>query len=79
MHLSARFGLTVRAIEADGFAITERLDVLSDSDHPEDIAVAMGRATIGFGEAFARSRPDILVVLGDPPTERDRWPSQQTD
>ena len=65
MHLSARFGMTVEAIEADGFPIAERIHVLSDSDRPEDIATAMGRATMGFGEAFARSRSDILVVLGD--------------
>ncbi len=25
----------------------------------------MGRAVTGFGEAFARRRPDILVVIGD--------------
>jgi UDP-N-acetylglucosamine 2-epimerase (non-hydrolysing)/GDP/UDP-N,N'-diacetylbacillosamine 2-epimerase (hydrolysing) len=65
MHLSPRFGMTVKAIEADGFPISERIDVLSDCDRPEDIAAAMGRATLGFGEAFARSQPDILVVLGD--------------
>jgi UDP-hydrolysing UDP-N-acetyl-D-glucosamine 2-epimerase len=65
MHLSARFGMTVKAIEADGFPITERIDVLSESDGPENIAAAMGRTIMGFSQAFARSHPDILLVLGD--------------
>jgi len=65
MHLSQRFGMTVEAIEADGFEAAERVPVLSDSDDPRAIAESMARGTAGFAEVFARSRPDILVVLGD--------------
>ena len=65
MHLSPDFGLTVKMIEQDGFATSDRVDLLVPSDLPQAIAESMGRGTIGFAEAYARSRPDILVVLGD--------------
>ncbi len=65
MHLSSEFGLTLREIEADGFPIDERVEMLSPSDEPEAIAQSMGRGTMGFAEVFARRRPDILVALGD--------------
>ena len=65
MHLSPDFGLTVRAIEADGFEIAERVEMLVASDTPQGIAKSIGLGVIGFSQAFARSRPDILVILGD--------------
>lgn len=65
MHLSRRFGMTVKDIEADAFVISERVKMLSNLDDPQAIAKAMARGTAGFAEVFARSRPDILVVLGD--------------
>ncbi len=65
MHLSPEFGLTVKSIEADGFEIGERVEMLLSSDTPEGIAKSMGLGTIGFAQAYARFRPDILVVLGD--------------
>lgn len=65
MHLSPDFGLTVQAIEADGFAIQERVEILLASDTPEAIAKSMGLGTIGFAQAYSRWRPDILIVLGD--------------
>ncbi len=65
MHLSPAFGLTVKEIERDGFPIAERIEFALDSDTSEGMSVAMGEAIAGFAEAFARSRPDILLVLGD--------------
>jgi len=65
MHLSPEFGLTVRAIEQDGFEISERIEMLLSSDTPEGIGKSMGLGTIGFAQAYARFRPDILLVLGD--------------
>lgn len=64
-HLSARFGNTVREIEAEGFTAAERVEVLSGLDTPEDIARAMARGVAGFGQVFGRTRPDLLIVLGD--------------
>ena len=64
-HLSPEFGLTVTAIEEDGFEVAERVEMLLSSDTPEGIATSMGLGTIGFAQSYARSRPDILVVSGD--------------
>lgn len=64
-HLSPEFGLTVRHIENDGIEIIERVEIILSSDTPESIAKSMGLAMMGFGQAFSKFRPDILVVLGD--------------
>ena len=65
MHLAPTFGLTVREIEADGWPIAERIDMLEPEDSPEAVAVSTGRGVAGFARAYARHRPDVLVVLGD--------------
>jgi len=65
MHLSAKFGDTFRTIEADGFVVSEKVDIGLDDDTPIAIARAMGRGITGMTEAFGRLRPDIAVVLGD--------------
>jgi UDP-hydrolysing UDP-N-acetyl-D-glucosamine 2-epimerase len=64
-HLSPEFGLTAVCIEADGFKIAERVEMLLSSDTPEGIAKSMGLGTIGFAQAFSRCQPDILLLLGD--------------
>lgn len=65
MHLSQDFGMTVKTIEADGFAVGDRVESLSSSDTPLDIGLTMSKALAGFAESYTRVRPDILVVLGD--------------
>lgn len=65
MHLSPEFGLTVREIEADGFEIREKVEMLLSSDTPEAVSKSIGLGTIGFAQLFSRWKPDILVVLGD--------------
>jgi len=65
MHLSPEFGLTYKAIEADGFSIDARVEMLLSSDTPVGITKSMGLGVIGFADALDRLRPDILVLLGD--------------
>lgn len=65
MHLSPDFGLTYREIEEDGIVIDTMIDILVNSDRPEAISKTMALAMLGFGEYFARTKPDMLVVLGD--------------
>ena len=65
MHLSPEFGLTYKEIEADGFAIDAKVEMLLSSDTPVGIAKSMGLGVIGFADALDRLRPDILVLLGD--------------
>jgi UDP-hydrolysing UDP-N-acetyl-D-glucosamine 2-epimerase len=64
-HLSPRFGRTVDAIEADGWPIIARVETVSASDAPADVAAGAGRGMAAFAYAFARGRPDLLVLLGD--------------
>ena len=61
-HLSPEFGYTVVQIE---FPITERVECLMSSETPEGIAKSIGMTAFGFAQAFARTRPDILLVTGD--------------
>lgn len=65
MHVSAAHGMTVCAIEADGFPIGDRVEMLVSADGPDGIAKSMGLGTIGFAQIFSRRRPDVLVVLAD--------------
>ncbi len=65
MHLSPEFGLTYRQIEADGFYINEKVEMLLSSDTPLGVVKSMGLANIGFAEAFNRLKPELLIILGD--------------
>lgn len=65
MHLSPEFGLTYRDIEADGFRIDRRVELLTSSDTGVGMAKSMGLGLIGFADALAELRPNIVVVLGD--------------
>ncbi|MCX5907021.1 MAG: UDP-N-acetylglucosamine 2-epimerase [Deltaproteobacteria bacterium] len=65
MHLSPEFGFTVKEIEADGFPIEERVEMLLSSDSEVGISTSIGVGIMGLSRAFERLRPDILVLLGD--------------
>lgn len=65
MHLSPEFGLTYLQIEADGFAIDAKVEMLLSSDSSVGIAKSIGVGVIGFADALDRLQPNILVVLGD--------------
>lgn len=64
-HLASDHGATVREIEADGFPIAARIKSVSDEDDATSIARGAGQAVGGFADAFAASRPDLLLALGD--------------
>ncbi len=65
MHLSPEFGLTVRQIEADGFVVARRVEMLLSSDTPGGVARSIGLGVIGMSDAFEALHPDVVVVLGD--------------
>lgn len=64
-HLSAEYGMTYRDIEADGFVIDEKVDILSSDNSASGIAKAVGQGVIGFTDAYTRLKPDLVVLLGD--------------
>lgn len=65
MHLAPEFGLTYRAIEADGFTIDTKVEMLLSSDTVTGISKSIGLGVIGFADAFERLQPDVVVLLGD--------------
>lgn len=65
MHLSPEFGLTLGVIEADGFMIDRRVEMLLSSDSAVGVTKSIGLGVIGFADALAELRPDVMVLLGD--------------
>lgn len=65
MHLSPEFGLTYQEIEADGYPITDKVEMLLSSDSNVGITKSMAVALMGFADSFERLKPDIVVILGD--------------
>ena len=61
-HLAPEFGETWRQID---YPIAEKIECVLSSGTPAGVTRSMGLATIGFGMAFERHRPDLVVVLGD--------------
>jgi len=64
-HLCAEHGMTVEQIEADGFTIDARVEMLLAGDGNAAMAKSTGLGVIGFTDAFTRLRPDMVVILGD--------------
>ncbi|MCL1057803.1 UDP-N-acetylglucosamine 2-epimerase [Shewanella gelidimarina] len=64
-HLSPEFGETYQQIEADGFNIDEKVEILLSSNSAVGTAKSMGLGMISFAESLSRLQPSALVVLGD--------------
>jgi GDP/UDP-N,N'-diacetylbacillosamine 2-epimerase (hydrolysing) len=65
MHLSPTFGFTYQEIEADGFFIDARIEILGLPDAAIEITESMGLAITGVAKAINDLEPDLFVVLGD--------------
>lgn len=64
-HLSPEFGLTYKQIEADGYPIDAKVEMLLSSDTPEGITKSMGLGVVGYADAFKQLQPDLSIILGD--------------
>ena len=64
-HLSPEFGLTYREIEADGFTIDRKVEMLLSSDTANGTAKSTGLGMIGLADAYESLQPDLIVLLGD--------------
>lgn len=64
-HLSPEFGLTYKEIEHDGYVIDKKIEMLLSADTPGSIVKSMGVEMIGFADAFAEVKPDMIIILGD--------------
>lgn len=65
MHLSPEFGLTYKEIEADGFVIDKKVEMLLSSDTSNATTKSVGLAMMGFADACEDLKPDMILVLGD--------------
>lgn len=64
-HLSPRYGMTFREIEADGLAIDQKVDIDLDDNSDGGIARSVARGMSGITDALLHLRPDVVVLLGD--------------
>src|SRR5262249_21055718 len=65
MHLVESYGYSVRAIEADGYPIAARVDMLIGGDTPAAWTKSIGVEIEGMAQVFSMLQPDLLVVTGD--------------
>lgn len=65
MHLSERFGLTVREVEASGLPVVARIPAEVDDDSRLGMSRVGAAVSQGMVEVLASHRPDVLLLLGD--------------
>lgn len=65
MHLAPEFGLTCQEIEADGYVLDRKIEMLLASDSGIGMAKSTGVGMLGFADAFGALQPDLVVLLGD--------------
>lgn len=65
MHMAPEFGSTYQSIEADGFRIDRKVEMLLSSDSAVGTAKSVGLGVIGFTDTFEQLQPDLIVVMGD--------------
>ena len=64
-HMSEKFGYTYKEIELDGFKITKKINILSNSDTNLDIIQSMSIALTKISKAIKSLDPSIVIILGD--------------
>jgi UDP-hydrolysing UDP-N-acetyl-D-glucosamine 2-epimerase len=65
MHLSPKFGMSIKDIERDEFSIFHRFEMLEAGDEPSHITGSIARGIAALSEIFSGSRPDLLLLMGD--------------
>jgi GDP/UDP-N,N'-diacetylbacillosamine 2-epimerase (hydrolysing) len=65
MHLSPKYGATVREIEAAGLPIRARVATPIEETSGPAMARAIGQAVLGLAGAFEQWLPDVVLLLGD--------------
>ncbi|MES2308251.1 MAG: UDP-N-acetylglucosamine 2-epimerase [Verrucomicrobiota bacterium] len=64
-HLSDRFGKTVNQIRDDGHSIEAEIPSNLEDNSRLGVARALGEVTEGMAKELEKSKPDLLLILGD--------------
>lgn len=64
-HLAANQGMTIEALEADGFIADKKVDMQLSDPSATGLCHSMGLCLSHMGRALDELRPDVLLVLGD--------------
>ncbi len=65
MHLSKKYGFTVREIIDDGFKIYSKINTIPKGNSPYHMAKSLGDGITKFSILFKKLKPDINLILGD--------------
>ncbi len=65
MHLLQQYGYSAGEIEADGYPISARVDMMIGGDTPTSWAKSIGVEIESMAQVFDMLKPDLLVVTGD--------------
>lgn len=64
-HLLKDFGETCLHIEADGFRIDEKIDILEQSDDSAAATRSIAKAAFCFADTLKKLEPNAVMLLGD--------------
>ncbi|CAH0118001.1 UDP-N,N'-diacetylbacillosamine 2-epimerase (hydrolyzing) [Paenibacillus sp. CECT 9249] len=64
-HLSKGYGNTIDEIKKDGFVIADQIESLINGDNSSSRVKGLAIQLQGMIQTVARTKPDILLVLGD--------------
>lgn len=65
MHLSPKYGETVREVIASGLPIQARIPTTVEESSGAAMARAIGQTVVGLVSEFEKSPPNIVLLLGD--------------
>jgi len=65
MHLSKKYGSTIKEITKAGFNIHGTIPMVPKQDTNYDMSVSLGKGIIEFSKLFKKIKPDLNLVLGD--------------
>jgi len=65
MHLSPKFGSTIKEIKNDGFKTFKKINMIPKNDSNFSMVTELGKGIIEFSKVFNMIKPDVNVILGD--------------
>ena len=65
MHLSEKYGLTIREVDETGFDIVARVETDLEASTGASMARAIGQMVIEFTDVLEKQKPDVVLLLGD--------------